>query len=428
MRRAGTIIAAIAVICALAYLSWLNPESAELHLTREWAVRAPLAVQLTLAFLLGATLLLAAAAVRASGRAVSAWRRRRREQRVARVRALEEEGRRLLWAGEPDRARTVLLRARRARANREAVLTLADACLATDNPQEARRLLQEVGNPLGDDPEILCTLAQACRRMSDTAAAISTLERGRGRYPRAARILSELRDLYLAAERWSEAAAVHAEWLGLRKRAPSPADESLLHGMRYEAAARIPGPDARLQALEEVVATAPRFLPAVVRLGDEWVAAGRTPDAVRLWEQTLRQAPHTVLAERLASAAADRSARDRVRHVFRKLRGQTRDGAALHIIAARLWIADGEPDAAQQELDAVSGTAAASRAYHGARALLGEQRGRTHEALAACRHAADAETEYRCAGCDRGARHWQAYCPSCRRWNTFRSAIELAAD
>jgi len=428
MRRAIYLIAGILLICGVAYLSWFNTESVELHLTRDWSVHAPVATELTLAFLLGVTLVLIANGFRESRRAVSRWRRRRREMKDARRQALEEEGRRLLWAGEPDRARSVLARAQRSQATREALLSLMEASLAGDNPQEARRLARETAAPLADDPEVLCALAEACRRMSDTAGAIGALERGRGRYPRSVRILAQLRDLYVDAERWSEAASVHAEWLSVRARTPSAAEQNLLWGTRYEAALTIPGKETRLGALEDLVTQAPQFIPAVVSLGDELMAAERMPDAVRLWEHTLRQTPRTVIAERLASAAPDRSARDRLRNILRKLRGNNLDAGAVHVLAAHLWLSDGELDAVQKELGAVSGPAERSIRYHLARAWVNEQRGRTVEALNAYRQLPGADLEYRCTACKRPSHSWSAYCRACRRWDTFRSSIELAHD
>ena len=426
MRRAIYLIAGIALICGVAYLSWFNTEAVELHLTQGWSIRAPLATEITLAFLLGAILVLIANAFRESGRAVTRWRHRRRVQKDERRQAVEEEGRELLWAGEPDRARSVLSRAQRSRPTRGTLLTLIEACLAVDNPQDARRLAQEAGSSLGDDPEVLCALSRSCRRMGDTAGAISALERARGRYPRSTRILAGLRDLYIDAERWNEAAAVHGEWLAVRARKPSAADQNLLGGARYEAAMRIPGPEARLRAMEELAAQSPQFVPAAVSLGDELVTAGRAPDAVRLWEHGLRQNPRTVIAQRLAGVATDRSARDRLRNILRKLRSNDLDMGAVHVLTAHLWLSDGDLDAAQSELDSVHGPAEQSTAYHLARAWVNEQRGRTVEALHAYRQLAAAELEYHCTGCKRPSHAWKAYCPACRRWGTFRSSIELA--
>jgi len=425
MRFAGFVLLLVALLCGSAYLFIHNGHSVELRLAGNWMIQAPLAAQLTGAFLVGAVGVFAAIGIRDSGRALARWRRGRVQRRSERVEEMLSEGRRLFWRGEPERARTVLQRAWRARQTREGLLGLVQASLAADNAGEARRALDSSREPLADDPEVLCTLADVCRHIGDQAGAITALERARARHPRAERVLLGLRDLYLEAERWSEAAAVQASWLALHPRVTSPMAHTLLAGARYEAAMHIPGPAARLKSLEDVLAQAPRFVPAAVSVGDELSAAGRNEEAMRRWEGTLRLQPRTVLVERVRAHAASRADRDRLRNLLRKLRADHLNGDALHYQLAQLWLDDGGIDQAEAEAKAVAAHFKTSAAFRLLQARLDEARGKFEQAAQGYRTALDGWSPYSCSVCQRAEPSWRARCPRCNRWDTMHAAVEL---
>jgi tetratricopeptide (TPR) repeat protein len=428
MRFAGFVLLFTALLGGSAYLFIHNGHSVELRLGEAWLIHAPLAAQLTGAFLVGAVGVFAAIGIRDSGRALARWRRRRFERRQERVGTLLTEGRRLLWRGEPERARGILARAWKARQSREGLLLLVDASLAADNAGDARRALAAAREPLADDPEVLCRLAAVCSRIGDNSGAIAALERARARHPRAATILVSLRDLYLEAERWPEAAALQAAWLALHPHVTAPHEHTLLAGARYEAARRTPGPTARIRALEEVLAQAPRFVPAAVTLGDELLAAGRMEEAVRRWETTLRLQPRSVLVDRLRAHAADRPARDRLRNTLRKLRFESLEGDAVRYYLALLWLDDGHAGHATAELDAASRGFEDAPAYHLARGRISELEGQLDKATAEYRAAAGALVAWSCNVCQRADTAWLALCPRCGRWDTLRGAVELVRD
>lgn len=428
MRFAGIVLLVVALLCGSLYLFVHNGHSVELRLAEGWVLQMPLAVQLIGALLVGALGVFTAIGVRDSGRALLQWRRGRRIRRVERSESLLAEGRRLLWRGEPERSRTLLQRAWKIRQTRDTLLTLVDACLAADNAGDARAALESARESLADDPEVLCALAAVCRRGGDRSGAIAALERARARHPRAARVLLGLRDLYLEAERWSEAAAAQAAWLALTPRVTSAAEQTTLAGTRYQAALQIPGPAARLGALEEVLNQSPRFVPAAVSLGDEMEAGGRLDEALRHWESTLRLQPRAVLVERLRAKAPDRPTRDRVRNVLRKLRLDHLDADAIHYHVAQLWLDDAVTDEAVRDLDAVGARFRERPAYRLAHARTLEQQGDLARAVDAYRAAAARPATYACGVCRRSEGEWRGRCAGCGCWDTLRSDVELIRE
>lgn len=425
MRLAGFVLLFVALLCGSAYLFIHNGHSVELRLAENWMVQAPLAAQLMGAFLFGATGVFAIIGIRDSGRAFGRWRRGRVLKKDEHVGALLAEGRRLLWRGEPERGRAILQRAWKARQTREGLLSLVQASLAADNAREAKHAIESAHEPLADDPEVLCTLADVCRQLGDHSGAISALERARARHPRAQRILLGLRDLYLDSERWSDAAAAQAAWLALHPRVTAPSEHTLLAGTRYEAALNVPGPAARLQALEDVYAQAPRFVPAAVSIGDELVAAGKREEALRRWEGILRHQPRAVLVERIRAHAESQADRDRLRNLLRKLRAEHVDDDSIHYYVALLWLDDARSDDAQREIDALSRRFTSSPAYHLLRARAGESSGALDEAVKEYRASTEGVIAHTCNVCQRAEAAWRGRCPRCHHWDTFRAPVEL---
>ncbi|GIW41052.1 MAG: hypothetical protein KatS3mg076_1629 [Candidatus Binatia bacterium] len=425
MRWLAYTVGTALVAGALAYLWWSNPGSVELRLGERVVLHAPLALHLLVAFGAGAGLVLVGAVMRESRRAVAEWRRRRRARKEARVQALVREAREALWAGAADRARSLLLRAWKARPSREAALLLAEACLQTDSAGEVRRLFEQAETGIAEDPDVLWALARVCEQVGDRVGAITALERIRARHPRATPVLLRLRNLYIEAGRWEEAASVHAAYAAARTQ--TPFDRELLAGIRYESAMRIPGREARLSALEEIVSAYPGFVPAAVSFGDELAQAGRTTDASRVWEQALRNSPRLVLAERLASVAGDAKARERLRTLVRKLRANRLDENAVRWFQARLHLEDGNDDAAEKELEGVA-PEARSTPYYLTAGDVQRKRQQNAEAARLYREAATLAPLYRCTGCGRAANGWVAFCSSCRRWDSYRAVLDFVRE
>ncbi len=428
MKRALVLVAALVAIVAFGYLTWLNPHHVEIHHTGQGSFEAPLGLLLIFTLLGGALAALLAAWTLRLPQTLSRWRQRRRARTESRVASWETTGIALVWEGQLDRARSLLLKAWRRRPDKRAAMALASSYADTEEYVQARQVLEEaVGHDKGD-PELRFALGEVLERSGDLTEAARALEAVRARHPRSPRALRALRDLYQRLERWQEAAQVQERYLGTLPSVSHAAAERerLLH-LRYQAAATSNDPAASIAALERLVEDHPTFVPAIVTLGDALVASGRPDDARKLWERAVRRAPQTVIIERLLALQATPQERQRTLMLLKKTR-QALDGDRFHLLTARTAIENGDLETATVELDAISGPDIPES--HRLWAEVHRRRGQFEHAFKAlsraCDGAAVAPTGYRCRVCSHLADAWSGHCSSCHQWDTYRSAVEIA--
>jgi tetratricopeptide (TPR) repeat protein len=427
MRRGVLIAIGIAVAAAVAYLAFLNPVTVDVRLAPQFTLAGlQLGVVLIAAFLSGALVVLAGLLVQTAGR----WLRARWQHWLARrgrsAEVLEQRGSSLLWQGESDRARALLLRAwRRDPSQRHAVLAAAASYLDDGDAAAAERVLRAALDHHRADAELLLAVSDACTRQGDRSGAIQALELLRAHHPSAPRALVALRAQYVAAERWPEAAAVQRVYLRTLNRPPLIARErEYLLGLEYEAARALVAPAERAGALEQLVDTHPTFVPALVSLGDALADSGRATEAVALWQRALRATPRSILLERLLQHDAP------TRSLLRKLRSASVRADAVQVWQARLDLRSGAPAEALKELAALSPTARDITAVRVLRAQALRKLGQADQALSAFAEAStdDAAPRYNCRSCHYAATEWSARCPHCSTWDSYRAAIEIAAD
>ena len=433
MKRTLVILAGVASVCAVLYLAWLNPGPVELHLSPSYRLQLPLAAALVLAFLLGILLILGGVIIQGAGRSMRSWWQDRHLRREERVDSLEHQGEALLWEGDSERARALLLRAwRRNPGRHRAALVAARSYLDDGEPAAAERVLRDALERHRGDPDLLLALSDSCDRQGDRVAAIQALEQVRAQYPRATRALVLLRDLYARGERWAEAMAVQSAYLRTLSRPPLLARErQRLVGLQYEAVLAIPAPAERVDALDRLVAAHPDFVPAHVSLGDALIDAGRQQDAVEAWLRAVRSAPRTVFVERLFRHASEPRQRQQVRHALRKLRPGSVRPECVELWQARFHLLEGPPTEVLQEIDALPPSLQGTAAFHQLRAQALRQLGHVDKALGEYAVAGPdgaTTTPYLCRTCAHGMPSWRGRCPQCASWDSCRAAVEIAAD
>jgi lipopolysaccharide biosynthesis regulator YciM/uncharacterized integral membrane protein len=423
MKRGLLVLGGLALGAIFALLIALNPGEVEFHPTHLHSFRPMLGVLLILTFCAGGALVLLGGGVRQLSARLGEWRTRRSAKAAAQAAAWHEEGEAAGWAGELERSRTLMRKAwRRQAGNSTAALALASSYMDTGEYVAAQEVLEAALEEDPNDADLRYALGETLRRRGETFEAIRMLETLRVRFPRAPRVLISLRELYREAERWREAADVHAAYLESLPAAARAGEQTRLTELRYQAALALPEASERAAALDAVVQRDRGFVPAQVSLGDALAEAGRVDEAMKVWEKALRIQPRLVLIERLL--AHERSAREHERILallakhWHELGG---DGARL--LLARTALATGDLDTAERELRAI-GTQDAPTVQR-AWAELHHQRGDQAAAWSAVCAAADrlgaAAADHRCSACGRASEAWIGYCSGCGRWDTYRA-------
>ena len=429
-----TIILAIvaAALVGLGYLFYLNPESVTVQLTSTTQWHAPLPLVLLATFLIGAALTFAFSLVRESRHAVLGWRSQRGARRARRQQVRKEHGLGLTWLGEHEKARALLAKALRDRPDDlSAFLLFARTFLDRGEHRRALGVLQEGLDTRGPDPKLLLFLAEAQRGAGEHRAAIATLERARRADPSSPRVLAALRDAYVAASSWTDAARIQESYLLATRepRAHAEAERQLV-GMRYQSAMAVQDPAGRASELRTLLRAHPDFEPGAVSLGDVLLESGHTRAAERVWRRALARGARAGVLDRLERLLRGGPRVKRLDALTRKLvRRRPEDGTA-RLFRARLLVRDGRLDEAVGELAQVMPPWSSLAGYHALLAELHVRRGASDDAVTAFRHAlaAGALSAFRCEVCGADAEDWRGFCSGCGSWSSYRSSFELAGE
>jgi tetratricopeptide (TPR) repeat protein len=427
MKRALIIVTGLVGVCGVAYLSWLNPMAVAFHFTPTRNITAPLAVLIVFAFAAGALLIGTMAVLQAGRRAVTAWRYGRRQRRDDRIDTWTAQGRHLLRDGEQQQGRALLQKAwRRQPEEAGALLALVESLCDTGEWHQARVLLEDSARRHHTDADVLLALADTYGRGGDAAAGIEVLERVRALHPRWPRALRALRQRYVDAGRWSDAAAVQDALMAeLRDPDTIAREGDVLTTLRYRAAAGVTDPNARVEALEALAERHGAAFPVLIGLGDGLAAVGRAAEASVVWERALRTTPRTVAVDRLVGIATDRSHRERIRVLLRRLRTDQVRLDNIRLLVAEILLADGQVDEAAQHLDAVQAPTEAPALLHTLWGDVYRRRGLLEQAAAAYSRGDSRTRHYWCRQCARTEPVWQAVCPACGQWDSYRASVEI---
>jgi len=426
LKRILLVVAALAVLVVFGLLAWLNPGSVDFRFLPSQSVRVPLGWLLIFTFVGGIVSALVLTGLQQLGRRVASWGERRRVKQAVRIGEWQESGAALAWDGDLERGRNLLRKAwRRQPHNGAAALALASSYMDTGEHAAAREILETAVAHDANDPDLRYALGEALRRGGEPNEAIRMLETVRVQHPRAPRALVSLRRLYRETGQWKEAADVQESYIQTLSDGDLAAEQERLLQLRYQAALSVDDPKERAQKLAALLQSNRTFVPAAVSCGDALVGSDRSEEAAKLWEKTFKSTPRLVFIERLLSLRQGDRERQRVVALMQKYRQQL-DEDGVRLLTAQVEIAEDDLDKAASELEAI-GRQDAPAVQH-CWAQLYHQRGQLQEAFKALSRATDASRidagTYRCTSCGRRSDAWTGYCPTCERFDTYRSGAE----
>ena len=408
-------------------LFYMNPAIVEVHVTASRSYSLPLPMLVLASFLAGAAAIFALALFREAQWTLGERRRRRREARTAKNRALVAASRELLWHGRPGPAKRVLRQAPARERDVETLAALAETALRADRPDEARIVLEDALAIHRDNPRLLAILASVAARESEWRQASSLLERAFAAEPDSVRLAASLRDAYIRERRWAEALRVEDRYLALlREPREVDSERNRRLGLRYEMAISRESPEDGVTDLYGVLNDEPAFVPAAVSLGDTLRRLGRDREAGRAWLRTARLQPLPVLLVRIEALYREISQPDKVVALYRRLQTRASSGArTLRLVRFLL-----EQGAVEEASGVLSSTPQAGDGVEGAllRGEIERRRQNPSAALESLRVAFDVWPEdkrpHLCSACGRGVAGWLARCPGCNGWNVLHPADE----
>jgi uncharacterized protein HemY len=432
-RRVLAALGAFAFVFAVSYLVAVNLTVTEFRLTPDLTVSFPLGALMVSAFLAGAIVVFTVVLLQGAGRAVANWRQTRQRRKREQIDTWEERGEQLMWQGDARQGRSLLEKAWRKRPDSTyAVLSLAASYAATGETRREQQFLLEATSkaPHHTNPDVLLALADAHAANGESTSALEVLERVRALHPRAPRVLSMVRDAYIAAGRWQDAASAQEALVAEMRDAERAARErELLTTLRYQASLTLEDSAARAAALDALADRRTTAVPIAVSLGDALMGAGRLDEAVAVWERGLRNQPRSVFVQRLADLASETKHRDRLCALMHKLRTDAVRPDNVRLLAAHLNLQSDKVSEAEKELDLVRDPEGAPAFLHFLRGEVHRRHGRLEQAVEELAQAGLREPwAYRCLRCARAGNDCDGRCPACGAWDTHRAAVEIATD
>jgi tetratricopeptide (TPR) repeat protein len=406
-------------------LFYLNPAIVELHVTSSRSYSLPLPILVLASFLAGAAAIFTLALFREAQWSLGERRRRRREARIAKNRALVAAGRELLWHGRPGPAKRVLRRAPARERDVEALAALAETALRAERPDEARIVLEDALAIHRDNPRLLAILASVAAREREWRQASSLLERALEAEPDSVRLAASLRDAYTRERRWADALRAEDRYLALvREPQDLESERNRRLGLRYEIAIGREPPEDVVADLYGVLRDEPSFVPAAVSLGDTLRHLGRDREAGRVWLRAARLHPLPVLLARIEALYRELAQPNKVIALYRRLAARG-PSFARTVRLVRFLLAQGALEEASRALLSIPSN---GNGVEGAllRGEIERRRENPSVALESLHIAFDAWPEdknpHLCSACGRGISGWSARCSGCGGWNVLHPA------
>ncbi len=343
------VLALIAALLAFGYVFTLNPGGVDFQIYPGTRVSTSLALVLFLFFLGGFGLATFGTAFQEALRSFRYWRHQKADARRDEAKRLLIRGRGQAALGRTRMARKLLQRAHRKAAGETLVsLDMARVEIADGQLDSAERRLKAILDTDARNPEVLSLLFEIYRKKGNFEGQLAVLTRRLEAEPNHGEALEALRDLYVEAGNWAEAARVQGRILALASgRQDRNAQRRRLSELRFRHAASL-SPGAARGVLEQVLREDERFAPAHAALGEALLRAGDPEAAIQAWLRGYHATEKEGLLLRVERVRVDQGRSEEMLKLYKKL---GKKGGPVHLLRARLLLSLERSEEALQLLE-----------------------------------------------------------------------------
>lgn len=412
----------------VAYLTSFNESRVRVALSPSYEYELPVIALVVGAFLVGAALALVLGVLRDVSRSYHDYQIARQARRAEGLKEIYHRGVDAQLAGKSAVALTAYKEVlHRDPGYAEAHVRLAE--LAHQQGDTHSALIHQLEALRGDErPETLLAAADGYRRAGrpDDAMAMyrRVLERDRDHLT----ALRGLRDVAAGRERWAEALEVQERLVQQAPQEDRAGEEAWMAGLRYElgrASLAEGNVQAAIARFREALRAQPGFVPALLALGDAYLKAGDSREALKTWERGLEAEPALPLLARIEQLHRDEGRPTRMIAVYQAAGARAPDNLALAFALGRVYFELAMLDEAADQFQKVEVRAPELPSIHAYLGAIFERRGQAREAFEEYRRAlrltGRLEWPHRCSACGTGHSRWVDRCPSCGRWNSSRA-------
>jgi lipopolysaccharide biosynthesis regulator YciM len=420
------ILLALAFGAAVAYLASLNTARVRVVLAADLSRDVSLAALVVGAFLAGAVLALLLGLVRDLGRSYRDYQRAREARRAESLGAVYHRGVDAQLEGRAAAAQQIyeeLLTRDPGHAQAhtrlgELALERGDAKGALEHHLDALRSEER--------PELVLAAAEDFRRTGRPGDAEALLERLLARDHDHPAALRALRDIAVAEAHWARALDAQERIVALGAGDRSQ-EQKTLAGIQYQlgrgllAEGQVQPAIARFR---EALRSRSDFVPAIISLGDAYVAAGDSREALRVWERAVETQPTLPLMARLEQAYRAEGRPARMIALYEDASARAPESVPLAFALGRVYFELAMLDEAADQFQKVEVREPNLPGLHAFLGAVFERRGQTADAFDEYRRALTQsgafDWPHRCAACGAAHGRWIDRCPACGSWNTSR--------
>ncbi|HKK00722.1 MAG TPA: tetratricopeptide repeat protein [Desulfuromonadales bacterium] len=421
------------------YFSGLNPQTITINYLPDHSFSHSAAIIVVGAILLGLFLGYAAHLYSTLSYLAKNWKRDRGEKKAREIAAIYRDGVGRFLSGDLKKAHTLLQKAvDRDPSRAETYIALANVHIQEGTAEDGLNLLIKAR---GIDPrslEVLFKLAATYEELGRDEEAAKVYQDILAIEADNRKALRTLRDLHVRHGRWTEALDLQKKVLKANPGANRLDTEKQRQlSLRYEVArdALAAGEIEKAKGeFKEIAKIAADFIPAIISLGDAYVAENRPEEAAKIWQDGYRRLGKSAFLCRLEELYLNAEDPSTLLSFYRSLLLERGDDLMLRLFYGKLCLRLEMVDEALEQLGAVESSGADFPQLHILLAEAHRRRNRIDASINEYKKALGIDHRLRfsfaCEACGEPAAEWLSRCPSCGTWGSFslvdRQAIQEA--
>lgn len=418
----------IALIGAIAYLSFYNHNYLILHLTKQTSFEIPVVALILFSVAFGGLLVIAGVGMRELKNLFLQWKAAARQKKEARIQEIYTAALNALLAKRHAEAVDLFERLLEMEPHHVPSLwRLGSLKRQEKNFVEAIKLHRKARTLDERNVEVLLALAKDLEEAQRPEEAIQVLVDILKVDSLNLTALTWARDLYLKLNRWEEA---HEAQERIMRMSLSPEEsereKTLYLGIKYELGRLYLDKGMRDQARKYFKGTIRldrHFLPGYIGLGEASIQEGKLAHAAELWEKAYHLTSHIILLHRLEDLFLDRGEPEKIIRIYQEAVAKSPSDRVLRFYLGKLYYRLEMLDDAFEVLGSID---VSDERFPDLYKLMGNlylRQGDLKAAVEEFKKALNLKKRvvvpYYCPICDYHSLQWSGRCPRCGQWNTF---------
>lgn len=419
------------LISLFCWISLINPLELEFHFFGK-VIPTNLSTLMITSFVLGAMLVFVSTLTRDVRRAIEQYRQSRKRRKEEALREELNRGMEYFLRGDFQKAKNHFMEILKSDPLQiDLYLRLSEIALKEKKDEEALQWLEKGRLYDPRNIHLLLMESEINQRMGRMEEAIQALRRVIRLDETNLNALKSLRELYQQTHKWEEAIQIQKTIVKMTKGKKAEEEERLyLLGLKYEWSRKLfekkdeKSLEEALKTAKELIREDKNFQPGFLLLGDIYRQLGRINSARKVWRKSFKRFKSVSFLLRLEELYLNEEDPGSLLKLYQRAMAEDPDQWVIPFFYAKLCLRLEMLDEAQEAIQEIS---LRKRDFPALHRLLAElylhkkDFGRAaQEFEKTFKLSGMAYLPFRCTVCERESKEWEAFCPQCHHWNTYR--------